>query len=308
MLDVCLLGTGGTMPMKNRWLSSAIFRYNGHCILLDCGEGTQIALKSAGFTFKPIDVICITHFHADHISGLPGMLLSMGNEGRTDPVLIIGPKGCRKVVSSLRIIAPGLPFEVEIAEIENNEETYYFEGFNISAFKVKHAVDCYGYRIDISRRGKFDVEKAKDNNVPLKVWGMLQREDSVVFDGKKYTSDMVLGEARKGIKVVFCTDTRPCESIAENACDADLLILEGMFGSSEKDDRAKEAMHMTFAEAAKIAKESDAKQLWLTHYSPSMPEPEEFLEEAVKVFPKTTLGYDSMSTTLRFEDQYQIKE
>ena len=122
MLDVCLLGTGGTMPLKNRWLSSAIFRYNGRCILADCGEGTQIALKTALFTFKPIDVICLTHFHADHVSGLPGMLLSMGNEGRTEPVLIIGPRGTRKVVSSLRIIAPGLPFEIEIAEKPHSYE------------------------------------------------------------------------------------------------------------------------------------------------------------------------------------------
>ena len=103
MLDVCLLGTGGTMPLKNRWLSSAIFRYNGHCILMDCGEGTQVALKSAGFTFKPIDVICLTHFHADHVSGIPGMLLSMGNEGRTESVLIIGPKGTAKIIASLRL-------------------------------------------------------------------------------------------------------------------------------------------------------------------------------------------------------------
>ena len=140
MLDVCLLGSGGTMPLKNRWLSSAVFRYNGRIILTDCGEGTQIAFKSAQYTFKSIDVICITHFHADHISGLPGMLLSMGNEGRTEPVLILGPKGTRKVVSSLRIIAPDLPFDIEIAEFENDEETYYFDGFEITAFKVSTSI------------------------------------------------------------------------------------------------------------------------------------------------------------------------
>ena len=228
MLDVCLLGTGGTMPLKNRWLSSAVFRYNGHIVLADCGEGTQIAFKSASFLFKSIDVICLTHFHADHVSGIPGMLLSMGNEGRIEPLLIIGPKGTRKVISSLRVIAPELPFDIEISEIENDEETYVFDGFEITAFKVKHQVECYGYRIDVPRVGKFDVDKANANSVPVKVWGMLQKEETVVFEGKKYTSDMVLGDSRKGIRTVFCTDTRPCESLERNCLDADLAILEGM--------------------------------------------------------------------------------
>ncbi len=303
MLDVCLLGTGGTMPLKHRWLSSAIFRYNGHSILADCGEGTQIALKIAGFTFKPIDVLCLTHFHADHVSGLPGLLLSMGNEGRTEPLLIIGPKGAQKVVSSLRIIAPGLPFLVEVAEVIDDEETFYFEGFNITAFKVQHSVKCYGYRIDIPRAGKFDVEKAKRNNVPIKVWGMLQKDNEAEFEGKIYTSDMVLGEKRKGIRVVYSTDTLPVESIEENACDADLLILEGMYGSDEKDMMAHDKHHMTFAQAASIAKKASAKKLWLTHFSPSMPEPEEFIDEATIIFPNTIAGKDSMMETIRFEEE-----
>lgn len=303
MLDVCLLGTGGTMPLKNRWLSSAIFRYNGHSILADCGEGTQIALKSAQFTFKPIDVICLTHFHADHVSGLPGMLLSMGNEGRQEPVLIIGPRGTAKVVSSLRIIAPGLPFEVEIAEIENDEETYYFDGYTITAFKVKHAIDCFGYRIDIPRAGKFDTEKANKNHVPMKIWGMLQKEREVLHDGILYTSDMVLGNDRKGIRVVFSTDTRPCEMLQNNCSDADLLILEGMYGSDDKDEKAKIAMHMTFAEAATIASLSCAKRLWLTHFSPSMPNPEGYADEAISMFSNTEIGFDGKKDCIRFEDE-----
>ncbi len=303
MLDVCLLGTGGTMPLKNRWLSSAMFRYNGRCILTDCGEGTQIALKAALFTFKPIDVICLTHFHADHVSGLPGMLLSMGNEGRTEPVLIIGPRGTRKVVSSLRVIAPGLPFDIEICEIENDEETYYFDGYTITAFRVKHSVDCYGYRIDVPRAGKFDVDKANANGVPMKIWGMLQKEESVSFDGKTYTCDMVLGAPRKGLKAVFCTDTRPCESIERNCIDADLAVLEGMYGDEEKTHKAKTAMHMTFSEAASIAKRAGCKNLWLTHFSPSMPQPQEYLGEAASVFPNVQIGYDGKRICLRFAEE-----
>lgn len=302
MLDICLLGTGGTMPLKNRWLSSAIFRHNGKCILFDCGEGTQIALKSAGFTFKPIDVICLTHFHADHVSGLPGMLLSMGNEGRTESVLIIGPRGTSKVVSALRIIAPGLPFHVEVAEIEQDDETYYFDGYTITAFKVNHGVECYGYRVDVPRSGKFDSTKAERNCVPMKVWGMLQKEEEVEYDGKVYTSDMVLGPARRGIRAVFCTDTRPVESIVFNSLDADLLILEGMYGDAEKDARAKEAMHMTFAEAASIASEANASRLWLTHFSPSMPNPEDYEQEARRIFENTEIGFDSKSICIRFKD------
>ncbi len=301
MLDVCLLGSGGTMPLKNRWLSSAVFRHNGRIILTDCGEGTQIAFKSAQFTFKSIDVICITHFHADHISGLPGMLLSMGNEGRTEPVLILGPKGTRKVVSSLRIIAPDLPFDIEIAEFENDEETYYFDGFEITAFKVKHAVTCYGYRIDIDRVGKFDSDKALSNGVPQKVWGMLQKEESVVYEGKTYTQDMVLGPKRKGIRAVYCTDTRPCESIERNCFEADLAILEGMFGSDEKEQRAKESMHMTFSEAATIAKRANCKKLWLTHFSTSMPDASLYIDEAKSIFENSEIGYDSKSECIKFE-------
>lgn len=302
MLDVCLLGTGGTMPLKNRWLSSALFRFNGKCILVDCGEGTQIALKSAGFTFKPIDVICITHFHADHISGLPGLLLSMGNEGRYEPVLIIAPKGGRKIINSLRVIAPGLPFDIEIAEIDNIDESYFFDGYTLTAFRVNHAVECYGYRIDIPRAGKFDKEKAVANGVPLRVWGQLQKDDCVEYEGRVYTSDMVLGMPRKGIRVTFCTDTRPCESIAHNSQESDLLILEGMYGSDDKAERAKEAMHMTYSEAANIAVEANTKELWLTHFSPSLPNPEEFLNEASMIFENTVIGYDSMKKTIYFEN------
>lgn len=302
MVDVSLLGTGGTMPLKSRWLSSAIVRYNGHSILFDCGEGTQIALKCAGFTFKPIDVICLTHFHADHVSGLPGLLLSMGNEGREAPLLIIGPKGLHKVVSSLRVIAPGLPFDIELAELTDTDDSFYFDGFNISAFKVKHAVPCYGYCIDIPRAGKFDIEKAKANNVPLKAWGMLQKEDSVLYDGIEYTSDMVLGPRRKGIKIVYSTDTRPCDNLRENLRGADLAVLEGMYGSGDKMGDAQEKMHMTFSEAAELASDAGVGSLWLTHYSPSMPNPEEYLPEAKEHFAHTILGYDGIKTTINFSE------
>ena len=159
MLDVCLLGTGGMMPLPYRWLTSLMARYNGTSILLDCGEGTQIAMKEKGWSPKPIDIMCFTHYHADHISGLPGMLLTMGNAERTEPLLMIGPKGLTRVVNALRVIAPELPFPIECMEITEPEQEFVFDGFRIEAFKVNHNVLCYGYNIVIDRIGRFDEQK-----------------------------------------------------------------------------------------------------------------------------------------------------
>ena len=161
MLDVCLLGTGGMMPLPRRWLTALMCRYNGKNILIDCGEGTQVAIKEKGWTFKPIDVICITHYHADHISGLPGLLLTMGNAERTEPLTMIGPRGLTKVVNALRTIAPELPFDINFIELTEGEQTLEFEDFRIKAFRVKHNIVCYGYSIEIDRGGKFNPEAAK---------------------------------------------------------------------------------------------------------------------------------------------------
>ena len=145
MLDVCLLGTGGMMPLPYRWLTSLLVRYNGSSLLIDCGEGTQIAIKEKGWSFKPIDVICFTHYHGDHISGLPGLLLTMGNADRTEPLTLIGPKGLERVVNSLRVIAPELPFQIKYIEITQPEQIFEMNGYRLKAFRVNHNVTCYGY-------------------------------------------------------------------------------------------------------------------------------------------------------------------
>lgn len=159
MLDVCLLGTGGMMPLPRRYLTSFLARYNGSSLMIDCGEGTQVAVKSKGWSFKPIDVICFTHYHADHISGLPGMLLTMGNAERTEPLTLIGPKGLERVVNALRTIAPELPFPIICKEIQGQEEKFSVRGYEITAFRVNHNVTCYGYTVEIRRGGKFSVEQ-----------------------------------------------------------------------------------------------------------------------------------------------------
>lgn len=165
MLDVCLLGTGGMMPLPYRWLTSLMVRYNGSSLLVDCGEGTQIAIKEKGWSFKPIDVICFTHYHGDHISGLPGLLLTMGNADRTKPLTLIGPKGLERVVNALRVIAPELPFQIKYMEITEAEQTFEMNGYRLRAFRVNHNVTCYGYTMEIDRAGKFDVERAKASNI-----------------------------------------------------------------------------------------------------------------------------------------------
>ncbi|MCR5268827.1 MAG: ribonuclease Z [Lachnospiraceae bacterium] len=303
MLDVCLLGTGGMMPMPRRWLTSCMMRYNGGSILIDCGEGTQIAMKEKGWSPKPIDIICFTHYHADHISGLPGLLLSMGNAERTEPVTMIGPKGLARVVTALRTIAPELPFEIKFVELCENFETVDFDGFRLEAFRVQHNMVCYAYNMIIDRAGKFDADRAKELNIPLKFWNPLQKGETMEENGVIFTPDMVLGPPRKGIKLTYCTDTRPVDAIAEHAAGADLFICEGMYGEPGMEEKAKEHKHMTFYEAAKLAKAANVAELWLTHYSPSMPNPREYRDEVRKIFANTHTCKDGRSVDLVFIDE-----
>ena len=303
MLDICLLGTGGMMPLPYRWLTSMMARYNGQSILIDCWEGTQIALKEKGWSPNPIDVICFTHFHADHISGLPGMLLTMGNAERTEPLLLVGPKGLSRVVASLRVIAPELPFVIDCLELADAEHTIRFDGFRIEAFRVNHNVPCYGYSIIIDRIGKFQVDKAVKLGIEKKYWSRLQRGETIETKEMTLVPEMVIGPARKGLKVTYCTDTRPTEGIVKQAEGADLFICEGMYGEPEKKAKAKENKHMTFYEAAELAKRAQVRKLWLTHYSPSLNRPEEYIPAAKKIFQETEVCRDGKTVELMFEDE-----
>ena len=302
MLDVCLLGTGGMMPLPYRWLTALMIRFNGSQLLIDCGEGTQIAMKEKGWSFKPIDVICFTHYHGDHISGLPGLLLTMGNADRTEPLTLIGPKGLERVVNSLRVIAPELPFELKFIEITEPEQSFELNGYRLTAFRVRHNVICYGYTIEIDRAGKFDVQRAMEQEIPKEYWKHLQIGENLELEGRKLTPDMVLGPPRKGIKLTYCTDTRPTDSIRQHAKGSDLFICEGMYGEKEKAAKAVEYKHMTFYEAAEIARDAEVKEMWLTHYSPSLTRPEEYMDDVRTIFPRAIAGKDRMTTELDFPE------
>ena len=303
MLDVCLLGTSGMMPLPRRALTSLMTRFNGSSLLIDCGEGTQVSIREKGWSVNPIDTICFTHYHGDHVSGIPGLLLSMGNADRKAPLTMIGPKGLAKVINSLRVIAPGLPFDINYIELNEPVERLEMKGYILEAFKVNHSVTCYGYNIIIPRGGKFSVERAKALGIPVNLWNPLQKGNVLEYEGEIYTSDMVLGEPRKGIKVTYCTDTRPVPLISEMAKNADLFVCEGMYGEKEKEEKAKQNRHMTIYEAADIGRAANVKEQWLTHYSPSFVRVDQYMDEVTKIFDRVVPGKDRKSITLDFEEE-----
>lgn len=300
MIDVTLIGTGGMVPLPERYLASCLIDYNGKSILIDCGEGTQISLHKGKLSMNRIETILITHCHADHVSGLPGLLLTIGNQGRTEPINIVAPRGSTRYLNSLLTICGYLPYEVRIAELHDSKPQVFEQvGFNITSIPLKHHINCLGYSLELKLKPRFHPEKAKALDIPVKFWKMLHNGDTVNDNNHTYTPDMVLGEPRSPIKISYVTDSRPVNHIKDIVKNSDLFICEGMYGQDEQLDNAKEKMHMIFSEAASIAKKGEVKELWLTHFSPSMNRPEEFIDYAKNIFPNTRIGKDLMSTTLK---------
>lgn len=231
-----------------------------------------------------------------------GLLLTLGNADRSKPVHMIGPKGLERVVNALRTIAPELPFPIEYHEITEKEQDFEMNGYCIHAFRVNHNVTCYGYTLEIKRQGRFDVERARRQEIPQKFWSRLQKGEIIEDGDRVLTPEMVLGPQRKGIKLTYCTDTRPVPIIAECAKHADLFICEGMYAEKEKEAKARQYKHMTFYEAADLAKRAEVTEMWLTHYSPSLTRAESYMDEVHKIFPAASLGKDGRSVELEFEE------
>lgn len=300
MLDLCTLGTGGAIPMPDRALSSLYLRVDGRALLVDCGEGTQTQIRRLGWGFLCIEGLLVTHYHGDHISGLPGFLLSMDKTGRQSPFPIYGPPGLRRIVEGLLVIAPNLSFPVELHELPMHGGSFRLAGLDIDAFPLDHGVPCLGYRFALNRVPRFEREKALALGVPMPLWSRLQAGKPVEANGVTYLPEQVLGEARKGLSVLYATDTRPVPAIVEYGRDTDLMILEGMYGDDDKLPQALKNHHMLFREAAALARDAGTRQLILTHFSNCIEDAAAFLPNAAAVFADTQVGEDLGTMTLRF--------
>lgn len=300
MLDVCLPGTGGMIPLPERWLSCCWIEYQGKAILIDCGEGTQIALKEAGCKISRLEVLLVTHYHADHIAGLPGLLLTLGNHGKRTPLTITGPKGLQSVVSALMVIAPALPFQVDLIELQNGVEgELKGDDITISYLPLEHGIPCFGYRVALQRKPVFNPQKAEALGIPKALFKTLHSGKKVrLDDGRRFEPEMVLDGPRAPLSVCYMTDSVPKDTMADFARGADLLICEGMYGDEDMHEKMEEKGHMVFSDSARIAKTAGVKALWLTHYSPAMKDPSPYLENAQAIFPASALGHDGIKTSL----------
>jgi ribonuclease Z len=300
MIEVALLGTGGMLPLPDRWLSALLLRSGGQLTLFDCGEGTQIAWRELGWSFRRLGAICISHTHADHIAGLPGLLHAVANAGRVEPVAIFGPAGVAATVRGLRTIAPVLPFAVKVNELKGGDDFALPGGLTGCCASGEHALPVLAYRVDLPRRPAFLPDRARELGVPLSLWHALQAGQTVSWSGRTVTASEVLGPPRPGLSVAYVTDTRPLPAIARLVAGVDLLVCEGTYGSDEDRVKARANRHMTFREAAGLAREAGVERLWITHFSPAVEDPAAFAMNASDEFPAAVIGHDGLTASIAF--------
>lgn len=305
MIDVLLLGTGAMVPLPDRWLSSVLLRCRGSLVLFDCGEGTQISWRRFHWGFRRLDAICLSHAHADHVAGLPGLLHTVAHAGRVEPLVIYGPVGIAKVVEGLRVIAQPLPFAVDVHELGDGDRFAMPEGLRGTVREGRHRVPVLGYRLDMDRGPAFDRERAIALDVPRTLWSRLQRGERVEVDGRTILPEAVLGESRPGISVAFVTDTRPTAALGELVRDVDLLICEATYGEDADQPKAEQHGHMTVREAASLAARSGAGALWLTHFGAGMTDPEAYAGTAWSEFPGAVMGRAGLTGRLTFARGYE---
>ena len=317
MIDVTLLGTAATMPLPDRALTSVFLSCGGHSILFDCGEGTQTAARKAHVSLMKTDLIALTHYHGDHIFGLPGLLQTMACLGRTQPLYLTGPDGLDEAMRPIIQLSGALPFPVlAFAPMnlqdspERDNYTFHFSDYiagwpeeaSLTVFRTEHRVPSCGYSFCLARPGRFDPERALALQIPQRLWGVLQHGDCVeLADGRTIAPEEVLGPERKGLKVVFSGDTAPCGGLKNAAESADLLLCDATYGEDSQQGQADKYGHSTFSRTAALARDAGVKRLWLVHFSQIMERPEDYLYYASEFFPEAVCGTDGMRIRLSFE-------
>jgi ribonuclease Z len=307
-LEAFVLGCGGMMPLPNRHLTSVLLRREGELFLFDGGEGTQVALRKLNLRWKKISVIFVSHTHADHVTGIPGLLMLSSQVDRDDPLYIIGPPRIAEYIeTSRRVLDMYINYEVIVKEITEPGIVYTGDGFHVRCFPLRHTKPCFGYTLEEEMRpGEFYPEKAEALGVPRgPLWSQLQDGETVqAADGREVLPDDVLGPPRAGRKFSFVTDTLAFPGIAAEVADSDLFVCEGMFERELAED-AHGKKHMTAEEAARIAAQAGGvKKLALIHYSPRYTEfnLKQLLKEAQKIFPDTALARDKTVFPIEYVD------
>lgn len=306
-LEAFVLGCGGMMPLPYRHLTSVLLRREGDLFLFDGGEGTQVSLRRLNLKWKKINAIFVSHTHADHVTGLPGILMLSSQVDRTEPLYIIGPpKIAEYIETSRKVLDMYINYPIVVKEITEPGVVYSGEDFYVRAFPLKHTKTCVGYTLEeLERPGEFNPDRARELGVPCgPMWSKLQHGESVMTDdGKLVRPEEVMGKNRSGRKVSYVTDTMYLPSIADEVRGSDLLFCEGMF-TEEYADQAAEKKHMTAKQAARIAKDANVGKMALIHYSPRYSDFElnGILSEAKEIFPETVLSRDRMSFDIPYLD------
>ncbi len=306
-MEAFILGCGGMMPLPYRHLTSVLLRRDGDLFLFDGGEGTQVSLRRLNLKWKKIDAIFVSHTHADHVTGLPGILMLSAQVDRKEPLYIYGPpKIAEYIETSRKVLDMYINYPIVVKEITAPCVVHEGDGFYIRAFPLEHTKTCVGYTLEeLDRPGQFDPEKARELHVPCgPLWSRLQSGEPVTADdGSTVQPEQVMGPKRSGRKFSYVTDTLYLPSIAGEVRGSDLLICEGMF-MQDVADQAREKKHMTASQAASIARDAGVRQMGLIHYSPRYTDKElsGLLEEAQKVFPETVLTRDRMHFEIPYID------